>query len=506
MPRIAACNGTDRGLQPCDRSRSVTTDTADASYPFTPRAIVALVIIVVTGAALRLRGLTAESAWLDEAFAIGIARAGLGEVLYETRLDVHPPLYYILLSGWTMLGGGSVWSARLLSVVFSLGTLVATHMVGTQLAGRAAGLTAAALLAVSVFHIEFAQEARMYAQLTLLATFSTLGFIRMFDTSARRWFIFYVVVTTLMTYTHVYAAFIIGAQAFTVLVDVAWRRAPAVEVLGRFIAAQALVFAAFLPWLPVFTWQVSLVQTSFWIAAPEPMGLLEAFRTYTGSDDLLHVLLPAIAWGMYRLARRPATPAPPRPALVFLLPWLAGPIVFPFVLSLVGSPIFLPKYTIAASVPFAILAAAGIAGLPFRLVQAAALAACVALSARTLPAYYDVQTKDGWANAVPVVEALARPDDAVVVYPYFNTIAFNFYRQRDDLQVRPFPLFTAPPPEDGWPVTFERATAGRDRIWFVTLAADPTAQVALEHLRADFELTSHQVRQKVALYRFDRRR
>jgi mannosyltransferase len=491
----------DRGLQPS----GVTTATIDASRPFTPRAIVALVIIVVTGAALRLHGLVAESAWLDEAFAIGIARAGLGEVLYETRLDVHPPLYYFLLSGWAALGDGSVWSARLLSVVFSLGVLVATHVVGTRLAGRATGLAAAALLAASVFHIEFAQEARMYAQLTLLATLSTLGFIRLFDTSERRWFLFYVIITALMVYTHVYAMFIVGAQALTVLADVAWRRAAAVGVLGRFIAALALVFVAFLPWLPVFTWQVSLVQTSFWIAAPEPTGLLDAFRTYTGSDDLLHALLPMLAWGAYRLTRRPAAPAPPRPALLFLLPWLAGPIVFPFVLSLISSPIFLPKYTIAASVPFAILAAAGIVALPFRVLRAGALLACVALSARTLPAYYDVNTKDGWAEATPAVEALARPDDAVVVYPYFNKIAFDFYRERDDLQVRPFPLFTAPPPDDGWPVIFERATAGRDRIWFVALAADPTAQVALDQLRSAFELTSHEVRQKVAIYRFDRR-
>lgn len=483
----------------------MTSHPTDTTSAFSPRALVALAIIVVAGAALRLHGLVTESAWLDEAFAIGIARGGLGEVFYETRLDVHPPLYYILLSGWTTVTDGSVWSARLLSVIFSVGILVATHVVGTRLAGRAAGLTAAALLAVSVFHIEFAQEARMYAQLTLLATLSTLGFIRIFESSALRWFVFYTVATSLMAYTHVYAAFIIGAQVLTVLVDVAWRRAAALDVLGRFVAAQSLVFVAFLPWLPVFTWQVSLVQASFWIAAPPATGLIDAFRTYTGSDDLLHLLLPLAAWGIYRLVRQSRTPALPRPALMFLVPWLAGPMVFPFLLSLVSSPIFLPKYTIAASVPFAILAGAGIAGLPSRLVRAAVLTLCVGVSLRTLPTFYDVKTKDGWAEATPIVEALATPEDAVVLYPYFNKIAFDFYREREELQVRPFPLFTAPPPEDGWPVILERATAGRNRIWFVTLAADPTAQVAVDQLRIGFDLTSQQVRQKIAIYRFDRR-
>jgi hypothetical protein len=71
--------------------------------------------------------------------------------------------------------------------------------------------------------------------------------------------------------------------------------------------------------------------------------------------------------------------------------------------------------------------------------------------------------------------------------------------------VRAFPLFSAPPPADGWPVTRTRATAGRDRVWFVALNADPTARVALESLLDSFELTSHEVRQKIAIYRFDRR-
>lgn len=473
--------------------------------PFTPRALVALSFIVLAGAVLRLHGLDAESVWLDEAFAIGIARAGLDEVFYETRLDVHPPLYYILLHAWSLLAGGSAWAARLLSVFFSLGILVATHVVGTRIAGRTTGLIAATLLAVSVFHIEFAQEARMYTQLTLLATLSTYAFVRLFEGKGLGSFLLYVVVTSLMTWTHVYAAFIIGAQGLTILGDLVWHKRAALDAAARWIAAQALVFAVFLLWLPVFTWQFSLVQTSFWIAAPEPMGFLGAFRTYTGSEPLLVAMLPLLAWGSLQLARRAPTSALPRPPLFFLLPWLAGPILFPFVLSLVSSPIFLPKYTIAASVPFALMAAAGVAHLPFAVLRVVVVALWIGLSARVLPAYYEVLSKDGWRDAVPAVESLAAPEDAVVVYPYFNKIAFDFYRSRRDLQVRAFPLFTAPPPEDGWPVTFTRATAGRDRIWLIALGADPTARVVVEQLGDDFMLTSHQVLQKVAIYQFDRR-
>jgi len=484
----------------------VKIDTSEFTRPFTARTTLVLLAIVIIGAALRLRGLASESVWLDEAFAIGIARAGLDEVLYETRLDVHPPLYYIVLHAWTLLAGASAWSARLLSVIFSLGILVMTHVVGTRLAGRRTGLFAAAMLAVSIFHIEFSQEARMYTQLTLLATLSTYGFIRLFEPPRLRWFLLYVIATSLMTYTHVYAMFIIGAQGLTIVADLMWRRRDGVEVTARWVAAQALVFTSFLPWLPVFTWQVSLVQTSFWIAEPETLGFLSAFRTYAGSNNTLLYLLAALAvWGglSIGLTARPA--GLPRPVLLFLFPWMAGPILFPFVLSLVSSPIFLPKYTIAASVPFALLAAAGISRLPLAPVRFVVLALCLGLHTRVYPAYFEVSTKDGWQDAVPVVEAQAGPEDAVVLYPYFNKIAFDFYRTRPTLQVRPFPLFSPPPPGDGWPATFARATAGRDRVWFVALRADTSAHVVLEQLHHTFDLTSHQVKQRIAIYRFDRR-
>lgn len=474
--------------------------------PFTPRTVAALTGILLVGAFLRLHALDSESAWLDEAFAIRIARGGLDEIFLETRLDVHPPLYYIVLSGWLALTGGSVWSARLLSVVFSLMTLVATHVVGTRLAGRTAGLAAASLLAVSVFQIEFAQEARMYAQLTLLATLSMYGFIRLFDRPHPGWFITYTVATLLMTWTHVYAAFIIAAQALVVGIDLLWRRRGALETTGCWIAAQSLVFAAFLWWLPVFTWQVSLVQTRFWIAEPPPFGFLTAFRTYAGSPALLRILLGLAALGLWRVSRPRAEASSPRPAWLFLLPWLAAPIAIPFALSFVGSPIFLPKYTIAASVPFALLAAAGIAALPGAWLRLAVLTVTVIVSTTSLPRLYDVQTKDGWRQAVPIVERLAGPDDAVVVYPYFNTLAYDLYRQRTDLQVRAFPLFTAPPPADGWSVTYSRATANRDRIWFVALRADPTVEVAIEPLREHFDLVDEYLEQQIVIYHFVRRR
>lgn len=471
------------------------------------RSALLLALLLVIAAALRVYQIDAESAWLDETFSIGIARDGIDAILYETSRDVHPPLYYFLLRGWVLLTGGAVWTARLLSVIFSLGVIAATFGVGRRLVGETAALVAAVLLTVSVFQIEFAQEARMYALLTLLATISTWSFIRLFDAPDRRWFALYVVATALMTYTQVYSVFIIAAQGLSVIGDVIWTRGASRNVLARWIGAQFLAFVAFLPWLPTFTWQVSHVQKSFWIPAPVSDGWFEALRTYTASDPLLYLMIGVGLIGIVSLVlRRDDTPPLARPPLFFLVPWMLGPILFPFALSFMGSPIFLPKYTIAASIPFTLIAAAGIARLPWRVAQAGVLITCVVLSARTLPGYYHVQTKDGWREATASIELRARPGDIVLVYPYFNNYAYGFYHQREDVTVRSFPLHTAPPPPDGWAVTIERATTGYDRFWLVSLASDPTAPVVVEQLRLQFDETSHEVVQKIGIYQFARRR
>ena len=35
--------------------------------------------------------------WLDEAFSMSMIQQNFGEIIYNTAIDVHPPLYYIIL-------------------------------------------------------------------------------------------------------------------------------------------------------------------------------------------------------------------------------------------------------------------------------------------------------------------------------------------------------------------------------------------------------------------------
>ncbi|MBU4141332.1 hypothetical protein KKE99_00455, partial [Patescibacteria group bacterium] len=59
-----------------------------------------LIAILVIGLILRLYNLIAVSLWHDEAFSALLIRYPFGEMIARIILDVHPPLYYIILRVW----------------------------------------------------------------------------------------------------------------------------------------------------------------------------------------------------------------------------------------------------------------------------------------------------------------------------------------------------------------------------------------------------------------------
>ena len=71
--------------------------------------------------------------WPETAFPAGLARSlqagrsGLATIAHDLRVtDVHPPLYFWVLSLWRHAAGDSLFAARLLSVVCALGCLALT--------------------------------------------------------------------------------------------------------------------------------------------------------------------------------------------------------------------------------------------------------------------------------------------------------------------------------------------------------------------------------------------
>ncbi|NEO91442.1 MAG: hypothetical protein F6K56_14845, partial [Moorea sp. SIO3G5] len=129
-----------------------------------------IALILLLAAGLYLYQLGTESLWVDELYSVNDAKR------LPDRLSLMRPLYYILLWLWMQFGSSDAW-LRGLSVLFGLGSVFLTYQLGRRVAGKATGLIAALLLALSPLFINFAQMVRMYTLGTCLGLGGTLALV-----------------------------------------------------------------------------------------------------------------------------------------------------------------------------------------------------------------------------------------------------------------------------------------------------------------------------------------
>ncbi|MEL7084796.1 MAG: glycosyltransferase family 39 protein [Cyanobacteria bacterium J06597_1] len=161
----------------------------------------------------------------------------------------HPPLFYLLERGWISIFGSSVTSFRALPAVISLFLFPAIYWLCLELfESPTTGWFAIGLLAVSPFHVLFAQEARQYSLWALLTIVSSAALLRGMRTqNASMWWLFWVS-SMLNFYTALLAPLLTFGHGLYVLVMEKWRPTKTVR---RFVVAAVAAGIGFLPWLYV---------------------------------------------------------------------------------------------------------------------------------------------------------------------------------------------------------------------------------------------------------------
>ena len=250
------------------------------------RRRLAFVAIALVATALRVYRLGADSLWYDETVSVYLAGSGLPELLRHTAADIHPPGYYLLLRGWLLLmgygdgraGPGSIgleWSAAFLSLAAGLILVAVAYAAGRRVAGRTAGLAAAALVAISPYNVWYGQEVRMYTWGALAAALATYALVRAMDGDhrRRRWWAAYAATAAAGMYLlHYFAFFLVAANICVALIVLTQRRRAAA---GRWLAANGAALLLYLPWLPVAWRQAFDPPVPPWRTAP---SLLSALR------------------------------------------------------------------------------------------------------------------------------------------------------------------------------------------------------------------------------------
>ncbi len=153
----------------------------------------------------------------DETLPLFVGRQPLGG-LFDIVLGERggAPLHFML--AWIVAhSGGGLHEMRLLSALFAVASVPAIAALGSRLAGRGAGLAAAALAAGSWVLLFHGIYARMYSLFLFLATLSYLALLRALDRGGVRAWALWAVLMLLAIGAHPYGALVLGSQGLYVL-------------------------------------------------------------------------------------------------------------------------------------------------------------------------------------------------------------------------------------------------------------------------------------------------
>jgi hypothetical protein len=250
-------------------------------------------LILLTAFLLRLYGLGDKEMWYDEAFAVLYAEKEPASIVYGTvtpvegaAADIHPLLYYFFLHGWMGLGQ-SPFVVRFPSVAFGLLSLCLVFRLARELFDPRVGLLAAALTAMSPFHIWYSQEARMYSLLCLLGLVSIYFFVRAWKADRWRYWTVFGLFAGLSLYVHNLAFLVLVTLDLVAVAHKKW------NMLTRLVAANCVAVVMFLPWLALVPGQLAKVGQAYWIPRPGPTELVRTLIVFTFNLPLPDWLLSA---------------------------------------------------------------------------------------------------------------------------------------------------------------------------------------------------------------------
>lgn len=417
--------------------------------------------ILLLALATRFFELTYHSLWFDEVVSAFWASRPTDEIWRVGMAlvqDKHPPLYYLLLHGWTKLFGGGDLAVRSLGALIGALAVLPVYGISRRLAGPVGAALAALLVALNPFLVWYSQEARMFMPATTFALAGLYGLLQIahgaWRAPGRRprlagalYLLLAVGGFTAALYSYLYSAFLLPVAGLWLLMT-RWARrgkrgADRDFWLGVF--GLAIVAALFLP-VAWAAWRVSGVEAvpgrpfaGMWA----PLALM--LKVYTlgwPAWDIRLVTVLAAAAGVLALLGcfLPAGRCGRRFGGLYLLTWLAVVILIGGALLSRDSRTFAEvRYQIALAPALSLAMGRALGALEAwrRPAGLAAAALTVAVTVAALPYDWASQNRrEAWREAAAFVQAHAGPNDAILIQPDYVQIAFRrYFNGRQDIFV-----------------------------------------------------------------------
>lgn len=401
--------------------------------------LILILIIILLGGILRVTKLDYQSLWNDELSSLTrVDESSLREVIEASKEDVHPALYYSLLYLWQSAFGNSSFSVRLLSVIFGTLSILAIFFLGKTLYSEREALISAFILSISYFGIYYSQEVRSYSLLLLLSICSYLFFIKIQPhppqphhppphpshpplSGNRRslYYIFYILCTTLLIYTHYFGILVLVSQF--VLILSAWRQKKDKDYF-KILFSQVGITLLYLPQIAIMKSKMNIAET--WIKKPHFDFFLHYFYEYWGKNEIFFLLALLCIFCFFYFRKKEELSE-----TLLLVIWVTVPLILAYGRSIFSTPILTSRNTIIILPPLIMMTARGITkneDLLVPLLVAVSIAGLCSLFI-TNDYYYRVTKQQFREVADVVLEAKAVQDQSLVIACAWNTNYFDYF-------------------------------------------------------------------------------
>ncbi len=300
--------------------------------------------IILLGAGLRLYHLNYQSLWYDELHTIipTDPSNSLSSIIDYARYD-QPPLFFIYIHYVFKAFGYNELVGRLGSAFIGLLGILSIYFLGKECQGKAIGLFASLLAAISYYHIYYSQELRFYSLCFLLSVLSYLFFIRAFKGNKAVDYVGYVIFTTGLLYTHYYGLIIFCTQTLTFFFLLIYKRD--LKFIIASIISGIVILASYIPWIPVLLRESGIKE--FWIKRPGPFFVAVYLYDYTGKDAftmfifIIFIFLFIRSWKTNTLLNMEN-----KAIYLIIILWIVFSYLLPYVWSITNTPLLHDRYTI----------------------------------------------------------------------------------------------------------------------------------------------------------------
>ena len=263
--------------------------------------LIAVLTLVVLSVVVRLFGITKANLWHDEGFTAMLSGRDWLAIWQGSARDVHPPLYYELLHGWSLIFGNSVLALRSLSAVCGVLVVALGYKITLRISKNfPLALLAFLFLALNPFLVRYSQEARMYGVLGVFLLIAMYGLIMVVEnTKDIKGYLLYIVGITAGLYTHYFTALVVISFWLYVIYIYFRSKKDRISLLTnwRWWVANVLALVLFMPWVPSMIKQFTRAQGLGWLPKASLFTFNDTFWQFFTFTDAHRIWQP-VYWAI----------------------------------------------------------------------------------------------------------------------------------------------------------------------------------------------------------------